>query len=393
VREARRLQCRPGMAHEREARGVKRGVFLFRIAGIRIHIDYSWLVIFLLVLWSLSVGYFPSAVPGGSALAYWAAGLAATLLLFASILVHELSHALVARRSGIEIPAITLFLLGGIAHMSEEPRDAATELKVGGVGPLTSFVLAAFFWAVYAVYPGDSPSLGRSLVGYLAAINAALGVFNLLPGYPLDGGRVLRAVEWWRTGSLRHATRIASNAGQGLAIGLMVLGALNLFAGGLVGGLWLILLGLFLRGMAIAGFQETVLRRVLEDVSVADVMVRDVVTVPRELPVRSLIDDYLLAYGYRGFPVVENGHVTGVISFRDVKQVPEQDRARVTVGESMRPIDRSVEITPDAALLDALRQMAEEHTDRLLVMRNGALAGMITKTALHRFVELRDTLG
>ena len=370
-----------------------RGIQLFRVGGIRIRLDYSWAIIFLLVLWSLAAGYFPAAVPGRGGGAYWLAGLVATLLLFASILVHELSHALMARRAGIEVPAITLFLFGGVAQMEEEAADAGTEFRIAVVGPLTSLALAAGFWALAGALPPETGTLTRTIVGYLAAINLALAIFNLLPGYPLDGGRILRAVVWWRTGSLRRATRIAANAGQGLALGLIFLGALQIFGGGLVGGLWLILIGLFLRSMAVAGFQSLVIRRALEDVAVEDVMVRDVVTVDRDMPLRTLIDDYFLAYGYHGFPVVSGDHVEGIVSLGDVRNVPEAERGRARVANAMQPLDAAHRIEPDTPLLDAMQRMARGNVDRLLVMRNGTLAGLVTRSAVARLVELRTTLG
>jgi Zn-dependent protease/CBS domain-containing protein len=372
---------------------VRHGVRLFRVGGIEINIDYSWLFIFLLVLWSLSVGYFPSVVPGQGVGVYWIAGLIATVGLFASILLHELSHSFAARRAGIEVPSITLFLFGGVSEMSDEPRRPPTEIWIAAVGPLTSFVLAGFFWVLYALWPAAEPGLFRSILGYLAFINAALGVFNLLPGFPLDGGRILRAVVWWRTGSLERATRAAANAGQGFAIGLMVLGALQIFGGNLIGGIWLILIGLFLRGMAQASYQAVVLRQALGDVEVGDVMIHDPVTVTPDTPIRSLIDDYFLTFGYRGFPVVEDGQVRGVVSIADVKDVPAERRDETRVAETMRRLEPALRIDPRAALSDALRQMAREGTGRLVVMRDGALVGMITKTGLSRFVELHEILG
>jgi Zn-dependent protease/CBS domain-containing protein len=369
------------------------GVRLFRVGGIEIDIDYSWLLIFLLVLWSLSVGYFPSVAPGMGVGIYWVAGLIATVGLFGSILLHELSHSFAARRAGIDVPAITLFLFGGVSEMSDEPRRPPTEIWIAAVGPLTSFALAGVFWVAYALWPAAEPGLVGPIIGYLAFINAALGVFNLLPGFPLDGGRILRAAVWWRTGSLERATRVATNAGKGFAIGLMVLGALEIFGGSLIGGIWLILIGLFLRGMAQASYQAVVLRHALGDVEVGEVMIRDPVSVAPDTSIRSLIDDYFLAYGYRGFPVVENGQVRGVISIAEVKDVPAERRDEVRVADTMRRIEPALLVDPHAALSDALRQMARERTGRLVVSRDGALLGMITKTGLSRFVEMHEVLG
>src|SRR5690606_8379728 len=208
----------------------RRGLAAFRVAGIEVRLDNSWLLIFVLVLWSLSAGYLPRIAPEASAAARWGAGLGAALLFFASLLAHELAHALVARRAGIPVPAITLFLFGGASHMEHDPREPATELRVAAAGPLTSFALAGVFAVAAAALGGRLPPLPQALLGWLAWINLALGVFNLLPGLPLDGGRILRAAVWWRTGSIERGTRVASRAGRGLGIGVATLGALQLFS-------------------------------------------------------------------------------------------------------------------------------------------------------------------
>jgi Zn-dependent protease len=369
-----------------------RAIHLFRVAGIRIDLDYSWFLIFLLVLWSLSVGYFPRTDPDQTTTSYWIAGLLATLLFFLSILAHELSHALVALRSGIEIPAITLFLFGGVSHMERQPQRPVTEMRIAIVGPLTSLALALGFWALYVAGQGALPSLISSVLGYLAWINAALAVFNLLPGFPLDGGRVFRAIVWWRTGSLERATKLAADVGRGFALGLMVLGALQIFAGALLGGLWMVFIGMFLRGMATTDYQNLMIRRALDDVTVEQVMIHDVVSVRPDLPIRKLIDDYFLAFGYRGFPVMTGDRLEGLISVADVKDVPGEDRDRTTVRERMRPLDSEILIAPEASLTEALKRLVRADVGRLIVMRSGKLVGMITTNGLGRFVELRRVL-
>ena len=367
------------------------GLPLFRIAGIQVRLDYSWFLIFWLVLLSLSVGYLPRTHPGHDGVAYWGAGLAATLLFFLSLLAHEFSHALVALRSGIQVPAITLFLFGGVSHMSEEPRRPATELRVAIAGPLMSFALALVFWIV-GLALGDAPTLVVAVARYLAWVNAALGVFNLLPGFPLDGGRILRALVWRRTGSLDRATRAAAAAGRGLAVGLMVLGALQIFTGALLGGLWLIFIGLFLRTMAGASYQNLVVLRALQDVTVADVAVADPVVVAPRLSIQALVDDYVLPLGYRGFPVVEGGRVLGVIAVAQLKNLPREAWPTTSVGERMTPISPELVVEPEAPLGDALKQLALTDSGRLLVVRQGALVGMLTKSGLLRFIELRRVL-
>ena len=378
----------------REAQPPHRGgVTLFRIAGIEIRLDYSWLIIFALILTSLSAGYFPQAYPDQDTADYWIAGFVGSLLFFASILVHELSHALMARISGIPVPTITLFLFGGVSQMKEEAGNPATEFRIAVVGPLTSFALAGIFWGIGHSLPERIPALTAAVVHYLAFINAALGVFNLLPGFPLDGGRVLRAVVWWRTGSLRRATRTAADAGKGLAVGLMILGGLQiLLAGSLVGGLWLVFIGMFLRSTAEAGYQNLVLLQALEDVTVADVATRDLVSVSPTLSIRELVDDYLLDRGYRAFPVVDTGVVHGLISVSELRDLPAGARDSVTVRERMIPLTDEIRVAPDLALTEALEKLPLVPGGRLLVMRGDELIGMLTKSGLARFVEIRHVL-
>ncbi|MBM4286420.1 MAG: site-2 protease family protein, partial [Deltaproteobacteria bacterium] len=238
------------MASERSSSAPPQGLTLFRLAGIRVALDFSWFIVFALVLLALSAGYFPRNYPGYDQTAYWLAGLVATLLFFASVVAHEISHSLMAIRSGIHIPEITLFIFGGVARLSEEPKDPKTELKIAVVGPLCSFALAALFWTLRVFLGGWLPDLFIAVLRYLAFINVALGIFNLVPGFPLDGGRILRALWWWRTGSLTRATKVAADLGKGFAVALMVLGALQIFAGALINGVWFLFIGLFLRGMS-----------------------------------------------------------------------------------------------------------------------------------------------
>lgn len=377
--------------HDETQAGARRGISLFRVGGIDIRLDYSWFLIFALILVSLSAGYFPRVQEGESTAAYWLAGAVATLLFFASIVAHELSHALVARLSGIRVPTITLFLFGGVSHMEEESRTPGSEFRVAVVGPLTSLALAAVFWGVHRALPADFPPLAAGVVGYLAWINAALAVFNLLPGFPLDGGRVLRAAAWWKTGSLRRATRIAADAGKGLAIGLMLLGGLQVFLGSLLGGLWLVFIGMFLRTMAESSYQSLVLVQSLEDVRVEHVAILDPITVPPQLSIADLVEDYLLVHGYRAYPVVDDGAVLGIISIDDLRDLPAEKRASTTVKDRMRMLDESLSVSPELSLRDALKKLAAAGVP-LLVMQGNELAGMLTKSGLARFIEIRRAL-
>ena len=375
----------------RDARG---GFPLFRIGGIQVRVDPSWFLIFVLIWWSLSAGYFPRLHPDASTLQIWSAGLLTALLFFGSLLLHELSHSVVARRAGLEVPSITLFLFGGASEMTREPEDPATELRVAIVGPLTSFAVALVFWALSRALPAETPGLLLGVLGYLAWINLALGVFNLLPGFPLDGGRILRALLWRRTGSLQRASRVATQAGKGLGLGLALLGGIQIFSGALVGGIWLVLIGLFARGLAESSYQSLMLRQLLSEASVGDVMVRDPVSVPADLTLDHLVEDYILGRGFRGFPVVEDGRTLGLVSLEGVKSVPPAERERARVRDHLEPLDPERAVTPQSPLVDAVAKMGRLGAPRLLVLRpdTNEVVGLLTQNGLARFVELRRSL-
>ncbi len=370
------------------------GFELFRLSGVTVAIDYSWLVIFALVLWVLSAGYFPQQYPGFPMSSYWIVGLIATLLFFASVLIHELSHAWVANRMGESVTRITLFIFGGMAHLAGEPETPAIELKVAGVGPLTSLVLAALFWGVQQAIPA-APGLilWRAIFRYLAFINLALALFNLLPGFPLDGGRLLRAIIWRRTGSLTKATSQAANWGQGIAFGVIGLGALEIFGGDLIGGLWLIFIGFFLRSAALASYQHLFVDQMLGNLRLADTMVTNPVTLPPDMPVTEAVEKYFLHLGFGGFPVTDDGQVLGLLSLSQVSGCPAQERSTRRVRDIMRPLDGKIVIPASATVAQALHQMAEADAGRLLVMDGSRLAGIITRSGIARLVQLRIALG
>lgn len=363
---------------------------MFQISGIKVTINYSWIVIFALVTWGLSAGYFPHYFPDYSTQVYWLAGLIAALLLFAGILIHELSHSITAVHLGIKIPEITLFMFGGMAHLSEEPADPMDELKIAVAGPITSFVLAFVFWVIALVIAGAEPTIVVAIFQYLAWINLALAIFNLVPGYPLDGGRIFRALVWWKTGSVVKATRWASDIGKGFAWALMFFGILQIFGGALVGGLWLILIGMFLKGIAASGYEQLLVRQSLEGVRVSDVMLRDAIYVQSDLLLDILIHDYFLKYCHGGFPVVKDGKAMGLISLGLLKDIPADKREEKTVADVMVPMGPEVEIGSEDTLVEALKKMTNTGSGRLLVMRGDRFVGMITKSGLLRFLEIKQ---
>jgi Zn-dependent protease/CBS domain-containing protein len=371
----------------------RRGIDLFTVLGVRIRLDPSWFLIFALIFATLAFGHFPQVAPASSALGQLLAGLVAALAFFGSILVHELAHCWTAKRAGLAVEEITLFVFGGVSRITQEARTPGVELWVAISGPLTSFALAALFLSL-AFALGGEPVLADRVLSYLGWTNVALGVFNMLPGYPLDGGRVLRAMVWRATGSLRRATKVASRAGSAVALLLATLGALQVLAGALVGGLWMIVIAIFLRGLAKSGYEELVLRNLLADVEVERVMIpsAELVTVAPDLRVSELLERYFLEHGYRAFPVVEGGRTIGLVSADDVRRAGGRRAATLTVREVMAPADERTTIPPHASMLTAVERMRPERRKRLLVVEDGHLEGLLSQSDISRFVEVRSLL-
>jgi len=371
----------------------KKSLELFKVAGVQIEIDYSWIVIAMLVWWSLSAGYFPTTYPGHALTSYWIVGALGTVLFFASVLGHELSHAALGNRMGENVSRITLFIFGGMAHLSGEPKTAGDEFKIAAIGPVSSIVIAAIFWAIGRTLTGlHAPSLWVALFSYLAFINVALAVFNLLPGFPLDGGRILRAILWHFWGDFRRATAAAADWGNTIAWGLIGLGAIEIFGGGLVGGIWMIFIGLFLRGAANASYQSVVIEQMLGRARVADLMIREPVTIDPDTSISDAIDQYFLHYGYAGFPVVRDGRAMGILSLSNVRACPREERMSRRVHDIMVPLSEKLEISSGATVSDAMHRMAEADAGRLLVLDAERLTGLITRSQVARFVQLKSQL-
>jgi Zn-dependent protease/CBS domain-containing protein len=360
------------------------------IRGIPIRIHFTWLIIFGLLSWSLASGYFPQRYPDLPITAYWIKAIIAALFLFGSVLVHELMHALMAQNLQVPIAGITLFALGGVSEMKQEPPSPSAEFMIAIVGPLASFVLAGVFWLVWqALERGDPDPSFAAIALYLVGLNTVVGVFNLLPAFPLDGGRVLRSIIWGITKNLKKATYLATRIGRGFAYIMIIFGAVSLFAGAGFQGIWMAIIGFFLLQGAQASYTQVLLKEALAGIAVRDIMVKEVVTVPPSLSVRELIERYFLTYGYGGFPLVENGQVVGLISLGDVKQVSPEEYDRVTVREVMVPLTERLTIRPDEDVSVAFQRMAEDELGRLVVVERGRMLGLVTKTGLSRFLQMK----
>jgi Zn-dependent protease/predicted transcriptional regulator len=346
------------------------------IRGIPINIHVSWLVIYALITWTLAVGYFPRVLPDLPASAYWANGLLAAFLLFVSVLLHELSHSLVAIAHGLSVRGITLHVFGGVSHLEDEPPGPRAEFMIAVVGPVTSFAIAAVLWAVNA---GGlvRPAWAQALVAYLVLVNVAVGIFNLVPGFPLDGGRLLRAAIWKWKGALGPATYVASRIGVGFAFALMALGILQILRGEVIGGFWFILIGMFLRGAADASYSQTALREALGRLSVRDIMTREVVTVPPEATVAQLADAFW-SHHVTSFPVVDRGAVLGIASVQRVHAVPAEERMDRRVSELMRPLTDDLVVGPDDSVFDALGKTTRNQVGRVAVLEDSRLVGYLS---------------
>ncbi len=366
---------------------------LFELFGFKVQADASWLFLAMLVTWSLAQGYFPAFYPGLSPATYWQMGLLGMIGLFASLVIHELSHSLVARHYGMSIKGITLFIFGGVAEMDEEPPSAKTEFFMAIAGPLASFALAIGFSGLFLAAKGQE--LADSLVGvigYLAFFNVIIAVFNLIPAFPLDGGRALRAALWYWKGDLRWATRLASRSGELFGFMLIFLGVLRVLRGDFVGGLWFGLIGLFLRGAASASYFQLMARQAFEGEPVWRFMTRDPVTVSPEVSLERLVEDYVYALHYDVFPVIVGGRPVGLVSTRLIRQVPRAEWPRITVGDVLVPTGPENTVAPKTDAVKALSIMRQSGNSRLMVVEGDRLVGIVALKDLLSFLSLKMDL-
>ncbi|MBM4121028.1 MAG: CBS domain-containing protein [Nitrospira sp.] len=366
-----------------------------RIVGIPITVHVSWFVVFGFVTWSLATGYLPDMLPGLPAPRYWLMAAVAALLLFGSVLLHEIGHSLVARRYRIPIGQITLFVFGGVAQMHREPPGPRAEFLIAIAGPIVSFLLGGLLLGL-----ATTARMGQGLVALgilLGSVNIQLGLFNLIPGFPLDGGRVLRAGLWAWSGDFHRATRQAALAGQGFGIVLGVVGTI-LLAGAATGAIpgpltanggWIVLIGAFLFAAARGSRRQAALLASLAKVSVEDLMVRNVVTIPPDLTVEEAVARYFLPHGFEGFPVGEAGRFLGMVTIHDVQAVPQSQWPWRSVRDVMEPRNDDTEVAPSTSAVTVLEQMLREGRGRLAVVQDGLLVGLVTRSGIGRFLQLR----
>ncbi|UCC66434.1 MAG: site-2 protease family protein [Deltaproteobacteria bacterium] len=365
---------------------------IFRIFGIEIRIDSSWIFIFGLITWALAGHYFPSQYPRWPHWQYWLVGTATSLLLFSSVLAHELTHSLVARSKGEEVRSITLFLFGGVAEIAEEPKTPAKEFSIALVGPISSLIIAGIFFVLWYGIRGISEPIA-ALARYLSIINLFLALFNMVPGFPLDGGRVLRAIAWKLTGDMRRATRIASVSGQVVAFLLIFFGVWQILSGFFFNGLWIALIGWFIHSAAVRGYRQVLVKEMLKDVRAKDLMDTTFDTIDGSLSVQELMEEYILKKKERAFLVTEAGKLAGIVCLEDVKAVPSEKRTVTTVREIMTPRDKLEAVSPEEDGSKVLGKLASGKIHQVPVIEGGEVKGVVCRADILDFLHLRSELG
>lgn len=368
---------------------------LFKLLGFQVQIDASWLIIFVLITWSLAKGFFPHYYSDAefSSMQLWILGVVGALGLFVSIILHELSHSLVARQFGISMKGITLFIFGGVAEMKDEPKTPKAEFFMAIVGPIASILIGVICFSFHQLAELNKWSVSiAAVLWYLQTINFVLAGFNLIPAFPLDGGRVFRAILWKIKKDLKYATRITANIGSVFGIVLVVLGVFGLISGNFIGGLWWILIGMFLRGAAKMSYQQLLMKEFLGGESVSRLMKTNLVTVTPNLSIREFVDDYVYQTYHKLFPVVEGQKLIGCVRTSDLKSIPKANWEQTKVSDILKPCSEENSISADCDAIETLRKMNELKVSRLIVTDQGKLVGIISLKDLLELMSLKMEL-
>ncbi len=363
-----------------------------KIAGIDIEVHVSWIIILVLLTVSLATGWFPQLYAGWSTATYWLIALLSSLLLFVSVLLHELAHSLVARRRGVPVKSITLFIFGGVSNIEREPASPGIEFQLAFVGPLTSLAIGVVCYLIQLPLRSTNSPL-EGILFYLAVTNVLLGLFNLVPGFPLDGGRVLHSIVWRLTGNARQATRVASMTGQVIAYLFILLGIWIFFAGDILDGIWFGFIGWFLLSAAQSANAQGMLTSVLRGVTVGEVMNPKPPTVPGDISLQQLVDAYFLPAGLRYALVTQGEKLVGLITLGDILHIPRDQWEQVPVSAAMIPLARLHVATPQQSLSDALPLMAGRDVNQLPVVDHGAPVGVLSRDAIVQYLDVRRSLG
>ncbi len=362
------------------------GITIGKLSGITINIDYSWFFIFLLVTWSLAANYFPSVFPDWSIAQAVVAGLITSLLFFASVLAHELGHSITAQKHGIPVSSITLFIFGGLANISREPEKPGVEFKIAIAGPLTSIVLGIIFWVLYFFLPSPRFDVVTEIAFWLGWINLSLAVFNLLPGFPLDGGRVLRSIIWKVSKNPHKATQWVANIGRVIAYLMIAAGIVIMFTGNIVNGLWLAFIGWFLSNAATGSSRRVSVQQELQRYTVAELMKTNYVKIPAYISIEDMYNEYI-RQNRKSYLVITSGSETlGLVNMHLLRKLDKQQWSIKTASEVMTPLSHLRSLPPEADLIAAVRIFQEEKVDLLPVVREGEIIGLIGYDDLANFL-------
>lgn len=362
------------------------------IAGINIYAHLSWLIILVLLTWSLANDWFAQLFSGWSTATYWIVAFVSTLLLFICVLAHELAHALIAQRSGLTVKHITLFIFGGVAHIEEEMQRPGVEFRVALAGPIASFLLATLAFLLAWPLRGSNAA-AEAVLDYLAVTNFLLGAFNLIPGFPLDGGRILRSIIWKVTGNFKKSTRIASFVGQAGGYLFILLGIVAFFTGNFFNGLWVAFIGWFLLSAAQTANSQVELQSTFRGVSVAQVMNTRPLTVPANISLQKLVEEYFLPLGLRSAPVTWGDYLAGLISLSDFARVARERWPYTPVGHVMRLLDQVTTATPAQPLLEVLHVMGTQNINQVPVVEDGRLVGLVSREEIIRYLQVHQSVG
>jgi Zn-dependent protease/CBS domain-containing protein len=365
---------------------------IFRIAGIDINIHISWLIILVFLTFSLATGWFPITYPGSSTATYYLLGFIASILLFVSVLLHELAHSFVARSRGLQVKSIVLFIFGGVSNIEQEPQTPGIEFSLAFVGPLVSLLIGVVCYGLLLLVRGTH-SLLVPILSYLALMNIILGIFNLIPGFPLDGGRVLRSIIWKATGNFQTATNITTFVGQAFAYLIILWGIPLFFSGNVFNGLIIVFTGWFLLTSAQSARSQSVLDTAFRGVTVNQIMNTNVMTVPANISLQKLVDEYFLPRGLRSAFVMQGDQLAGLITLSDIRHVPRDQWPQTPVGYAMIPLERLHTITPQQNVKDVLPLMTGQDVNQLAVVQDGRLVGVLTREGILRSLEIRRNLG
>lgn len=375
---------------------LRSGIPIGKAFGISLRLHYSWFFIFALVTWALAAGYFPSTYPAWSLSARIAAGLITSVLFFGSVLAHELMHSIVSQRQGIPVQSITLFIFGGVSQITSEPKQPKDEFRMAVIGPLSSLIIGGIFFGIYFGWRNVdifAVQFITSIAYWLGYINLVLGIFNLIPGFPLDGGRVLRSLIWWRSRNLRSATRIASNIGRAVGFIFIFVGIWLVFTGNWVNGIWLALIGWFLESAAVGSYQQLLLQDMLKGHVASEAMSRDCVVISPDTTIDQLVHENILTSGRPCFPVVSGSQIMGMMTLHNVNAVRREQWTTETVKEAMTPFDKLKWVRPDEELSSILQILTQDDINQVPVVEDSKIVGMVSRENLLNFVNIRSRLG